>query len=209
MAWMNVHVRTCQNTTRKDLQWETQGQKTTSAWLVVKQENPPKKGDFVQCPLLVNMLSKKAQYAFRALSTLVTRDLEQRNATTVDPPANPADAPTSITEMVKIHPMSTKFLETILLDLKRGGILGSKKGKGGGYYLLKHPEDTPLAQVIRILDGPIAPLPCVSLHFYERCHDCNEAVCGLNRLMAEVRDANLAVLEQRTLADLAGVRRLG
>lgn len=148
------------------------------------------------------MLSKKAQYAFRALSTLVRSDLQRRQD--AEAAANTAsDAPTSIAEMVKIHPMSTKFLETILLDLKRGGILGSKKGKGGGYYLLKHPEDTPLAQVIRILDGPIAPMPCVSLHFYERCHDCNEAICGLNRLMSEVRDANLAVLERRSLADLA------
>ena len=148
------------------------------------------------------MLSKKAQYAFRALSTLVRFDLQRRQD--AEAAANTAsDSPTSIAEMVKIHPMSTKFLETILLDLKRGGILGSKKGKGGGYYLLKHPEDTPLAQVIRILDGPIAPLPCVSLHFYERCHDCNEAICGLNRMMSEVRDANLAVLERRSLADLA------
>ena len=148
------------------------------------------------------MLSKKAQYAFRALSTLVRSDLQRRSDAGAASSAS-ADAPTSIAEMVKIHPMSTKFLETILLDLKRGGILGSKKGKGGGYYLLKHPEDTPLAQVIRILDGPIAPMPCVSLHFYERCHDCNEAICGLNRLMSEVRDANLAVLERRSLADLA------
>ena len=148
------------------------------------------------------MLSKKAQYAFRALSTLVRRDLARRNEQNA-PDSSASDTPTSISDMVQIHPMSTKFLETILLDLKRGGILGSKKAKGGGYYLLKHPDDTPLAQVIRILDGPIAPLPCVSLHFYERCHDCNEAVCGLNRLMAEVRDANLAVLEQRTLSDLA------
>ena len=148
------------------------------------------------------MLSKKAQYAFRALSTLVRSDLKRRNEAGSTSSAS-SDTPTSIAEMVKIHPMSTKFLETILLDLKRGGILGSKKGKGGGYYLLKHPEDTPLAQVIRILDGPIAPMPCVSLHFYERCHDCNEAICGLNRLMSEVRDANLAVLERRSLADLA------
>lgn len=156
---------------------------------------------------LVYMLSKKAQYAFRALSSLVRADLARRSdvadVDVADVDAAASDTPTSITEIVKTHPMSTKFLETILLDLKRGGILGSKKGKGGGYYLLKHPEDTPLAQVIRILDGPIAPLPCVSLNFYERCTDCNEAVCGLNRLMAEVRDANLAVLEKRTLADLA------
>jgi len=148
------------------------------------------------------MLSKKAQYAFRALGSLVRADLARRSEGS-DVDAAASDSPTSITEIVQTHPMSTKFLETILLDLKRGGILGSKKGKGGGYYLLKHPEDTPLAQVIRILDGPIAPLPCVSLNFYERCTDCNEAVCGLNRLMSEVRDANLAVLEKRTLADLA------
>ena len=148
------------------------------------------------------MLSKKAQYAFRALSTLVRADLALRKEQGAANPT-PGEHPVAISEMVKEHPMSSKFLETILLDLRRGGILGSKKGKGGGYYLLKHPEDTPLAQVIRILDGPIAPLPCVSLHFYERCVDCNEAVCGLNRLMSEVRDANLAVLERRTLADLA------
>jgi Rrf2 family protein len=145
------------------------------------------------------MLSKKAQYAFRALGSLVRADQTRRQGDDTDASGHPM----AISEMVKEHPMSTKFLESILLDLRRGGILGSKKGKGGGYYLLKHPEDTPLAQVIRILDGPIAPLACVSLNFYERCTDCNEAVCGLNRLMAEVRDANLAVLEKRTLADLA------
>ena len=167
------------------------------------QNDPPPTGGLSRTtPNFRVMLSKKAQYAFRALSTLVRRDLARRNEQN-SPDSSASDSPTSISDMVQIHPMSTKFLETILLDLKRGGILGSKKGKGGGYYLLKHPEDTPLAQVIRILDGPIAPLPCVSLHFYERCHDCNEAMCGLNRLMAEVRDANLAVLEQRTLSDLA------
>ena len=78
------------------------------------------------------MLSKKAQYAFRALSTLVRTDLEHRSAENGSTNANPAESPTSITEMVKIHPMSTKFLETILLDLKRGGILGSKKARAAG-----------------------------------------------------------------------------
>ena len=99
------------------------------------------------------MLSKKALYAFRALSTLVRTDL-QRRADGADATVAASDAPTSITEIVKVHPMSTKFLETILLDLKRGGILGSKKGKGGGYYLLKHPEDTPLAQVCLLYTSP-------------------------------------------------------
>jgi Rrf2 family protein len=133
------------------------------------------------------MLSKKAQYAFRALTTLAR---------------NNGNGPLPISKIVKEHPMSVKFLETILLELRKAGILMSKKGKGGGYFLMNPPEKVHLAQIIRILDGPIAPLKCVSLNFYERCDDCNEVSCGLNKLMAEVRDANLKVLEQRTLRDL-------
>jgi|TARA_B110000879_G_scaffold159262_1_gene205667 Rrf2 family protein len=133
------------------------------------------------------MLSKKAQYAFRALTTLAR---------------NNGNGPLPISKIVKEHPMSVKFLETILLELRKAGILMSKKGKGGGYFLMNPPEKVHLAQIIRILDGPIAPLKCVSLNFYERCDDCNEVSCGLNKLMAEVRDANLKVLEKRTLRDL-------
>ena len=133
------------------------------------------------------MLSKKAQYAFRALTTLAR---------------NNGNGPLPISKIVKEHPMSVKFLETILLELRKAGILMSKKGKGGGYFLMNPPEKVHLAQIIRILDGPIAPLKCVSLNFYERCDDCNEVSCGLNKLMAEVRDANLKVLEHRTLRDL-------
>jgi len=133
------------------------------------------------------MLSKKAQYAFRALTSLAR---------------NEGKGPLPISNIVKEHPMSVKFLETILLELRKSDILCSKKGKGGGYFLMSPPEKINLAQVIRTLDGPIAPLKCVSLHFYERCDDCNEVSCGLNKLMAEVRDANLQVLEKRTLRDL-------
>ena len=133
------------------------------------------------------MLSKKAQYAFRALTTLAR---------------NEGQGPLPISTIVKEYPISTKFLETILLELKRGKVLASKKGKGGGYFLLNPPKMVNLAQIIRILDGPIAPLKCVSLNFYEKCDDCNEVACGLKRLMAEVRDANLLILENRSLADL-------
>ena len=133
------------------------------------------------------MLSKKAQYAFRALTSLAR---------------NEGNGPLPISHIVKEHPMSVKFLETILLELRKNDILCSKKGKGGGYFLTCPPNKIHLAQVIRILDGPIAPLKCVSLNFYERCDDCNEVSCGLNKLMAEVRDANLQVLEKRTLRDL-------
>ena len=133
------------------------------------------------------MLSKKSQYAFRALTTLAR---------------NEGKGPLPISKIVKEHPMSVKFLETILLELRKNDILGSKKGKGGGYFLLRPPEEISLAQIIRILDGPIAPLKCVSLNFYERCDDCNEVSCRLNKLMAEVRDAKLKVLVKRTLRDL-------
>tara|TARA_B100000780_G_scaffold122898_1_gene86119 strand:+ start:509 stop:913 length:405 start_codon:yes stop_codon:yes gene_type:complete len=133
------------------------------------------------------MLSKKAQYAFRALTSLAR---------------NNGQGPLPISHIVKEHPMSVKFLETILLQLRKSNILCSKKGKGGGYFLTSSPEKINLAQVIRIIDGPIAPLKCVSLNFYERCDDCNEVSCGLNKLMSEVRDANLKVLENRTLLDL-------
>tara|TARA_B100000767_G_C19511904_1_gene428776 strand:+ start:146 stop:550 length:405 start_codon:yes stop_codon:yes gene_type:complete len=133
------------------------------------------------------MLSKKAQYAFRALTSLARND---------------GQGPLPISHIVKEHPMSVKFLETILLQLRKSNILCSKKGKGGGYFLTSSPEKINLAQVIRIIDGPIAPLKCVSLNFYERCDDCNEVSCGLNKLMSEVRDANLKVLENRTLRDL-------
>ena len=82
-------------------------------------------------------------------------------------------------------------------------MLGSKKGKGGGYYLIKEPEQIPMTAVMRILEGPIAMVPCVSLNFYEKCDDCaNEGACSVFRLMLKVRDANLEVYRNTSLADL-------
>jgi Rrf2 family protein len=95
-----------------------------------------------------------------------------------------------------------KFLENILLELKRAGILESKKGKGGGYYLKKDPAQIKVATVVRIVNGPIAMLPCVSLYFYKRCDNCDEKACGLHDMMIQVRDATLNILETRTLKDL-------
>ncbi len=109
-----------------------------------------------------------------------------------------------ISEIAESENISKKFLEIILLQLKNSGFLGSKKGKGGGYYLLKDPEQITIAALMRILEGPIAPLPCVSLHFYEKCSDCKtEEACSLNRVMVELRDSMLSVLEKKTLADLS------
>jgi Rrf2 family protein len=134
------------------------------------------------------MLSKKAQYAFHALIYLAE---------------NSRDHPVLISEIAQQKNISIKFLENILLELKNAGILGSKKGKGGGYYLLKAPKDIPLARIIRLLDGPIALLPCVSLNYYEKCETCrDEATCGFHQVMSRVRDATLTILENKTVNDI-------
>src|SRR5438874_13044372 len=136
------------------------------------------------------MLSKKSQYAFQALMYLSEKE-EQ--------------GPVLISEISKKKKIPLKFLENILLELKKAGILESKKGKGGGYYIKNHPSKTHMANIIRIVDGPIAMLPCVSLHFYERCTNCNEQYCALHDTMILVRDATLNILEHRTLRDLTSV----
>jgi len=133
------------------------------------------------------MLSKKTQYALKALGYLAGKF---------------GEGPVLISEISRKKKIPIKFLETILLELKQAQILDSKKGKGGGYYLLQSPKKTNLATAIRIVGGPIALLPCVSLNFYEKCKDCNEAICGLNKTMAQTRDATLKILEKKTLAEL-------
>ena len=135
------------------------------------------------------MLSKKNRYAFHALEDLV----EHRDS-----------GPRLISEIAESKMIPKKFLESILLELKKAGFLGSKMGKGGGYYLLKEPNEIRFADVIRLMDGPIALLPCVSLNFYEKCEDCtsDEETCRLRSVMISVRDESLKVLENKTLADL-------
>ena len=133
------------------------------------------------------MLSKKSQYAFKALTYLS----EKYN-----------QGPVLISEIAKNKKIPIKFLESILLELKKADILESKKGKGGGYFLKQKPEKVKVATVIRLINGPIAMLPCVSLYFYERCKNCNETSCGLHDMMIEVRDATLSILDNRTLKDL-------
>jgi len=133
------------------------------------------------------MLSKKTQYAFRALTHLVE---------------NYNKGPVLISEISRKKKIPLKFLENILLELKKAGILESKKGKGGGYFLKTHPSKTHVASVIRVVDGPISMLPCVSLYFYQRCKNCDERYCGLHDVMEKVRDATLNILEKRTLQDL-------
>ncbi len=117
----------------------------------------------------------------------------------------PANEPTLIAEISKKRRIPLKFLENILLELKNEGVLESKKGKGGGYFFKIPPKDVPLARIIRIIDGPIAMLPCVSLYFYERCKNCDEKNCGLHDTMVQVRDQTLKLLERKTVADIASL----
>jgi len=135
------------------------------------------------------MLSKKTKYGIKAL-TFLARQEDQ--------------TPVQIAEIAKAEHISIKFLESILLLLRHSGFLGAKKGKGGGYYLIKEPKDINMAKVYRILEGPIALLPCASKNFYEKCDDCSdEAACAVRKLMMEVRDNTLMILENNSLADIA------
>jgi DNA-binding IscR family transcriptional regulator len=83
--------------------------------------------------------------------------------------------------------------------------LDSKKGKGGGYYLVESPKKISLATAMRVVGGPIALLPCASINFYEKCKDCDEISCGLNKAMIITRDATLKILEKKTLAELIDI----
>ena len=134
------------------------------------------------------MLSKKTKYAFHALTYL---GKQERNI------------PILISEIAEKTRVPKKFLESILLVLKKSGFLSSKMGKGGGYYLRQLPEEIKLAEIIRIFNGPIALLPCVSLNYYEPCDECDsEKACGLNKIMVEVRDETLKILANKSLKDI-------
>lgn len=98
-----------------------------------------------------------------------------------------------------------KFLDTILLELKNNGLLHSKKGKGGGYMLARPAAKVMAGQIIRILDGPLAPIPCVSQTAYRPCTDCgDEAACSIRRVMQQVRDATAEILDNTSLAAMCG-----
>lgn len=139
------------------------------------------------------MLSKKTVYAFKALSHLAI---------------NYGKHPVSASEISQHYGIPLKFLETILNELKTEGLLSSKKGKGGGYSLLTPPDEITLARVIRLINGPIAMVPCASLYFYEKCDDCDELTCGFRKMMVIARDATLSVLEKKTLLDMVTVPEL-
>jgi len=136
-------------------------------------------------------LSKKSEYGLRALLELTlahgTATLQRQ-------------------DIAARQHIPIEFLEQILLALKRAGLLSSRRGAKGGYTLIKQPKDISLGHVIRILDGPLAPISCVSKTAYQKCPDCpyaNKAQCPVQHVMGTVRDAIADILDNYSLADFA------
>lgn len=133
------------------------------------------------------MLSKKAKYGLKAMFYLAKQY---------------GKGPVLISDLAEEEHIPKKFLELILLDLKRNGLLHSKMGKGGGYYLNREPSEITVGQVVRILDGPLAPIPCVSKTAYRKCDECdNERTCEIRKIMMQVREASAAILDHTSLLD--------
>ena len=133
------------------------------------------------------MISQRSRYALKALICLVRAG---------------AGASLSTRLIASQENIPAAFLEQIMLDLKRAGFVRSRRGKDGGYFIDRDPAQLSLAQVLREIDGPVAPLPCLSKTAYKRCEDCKvEQTCALRIVLAETYQAMLAVLEKRTLAE--------
>lgn len=133
------------------------------------------------------MLSQKAKYALHAM--LVLAEAWEREAL-------------QIADVAERRRLPKRFLEQILLDLKHNGLVISRRGKNGGYGLIRPPEEISIAQVVRVIDGPLAPLPCLSTIAYQRCDDCDdETACSIRRVFARVHAATLDVLENTSLAE--------
>lgn len=134
------------------------------------------------------MLSKKAKYALKALEYMAAQRTTE---------------PMRISEIAGSQGIPQKFLEAILLELRKDGLLRSKLGKNGGYFLNKAPGEIKLGHLIRLLDGPIALVPCVSFKAYAPCDECtDEATCGLRQIFGEVREATSHILDHVSLADV-------
>ena len=134
------------------------------------------------------MLSKKAKYALKALLYLTK---------------NTDKGLVLISEIATAERIPRKFLEAILVDLKTQGILQSTRGKNGGYSLAKNPAQVSVGNIVRMIDGPLAPIQCVSHLYYRKCDEClNEETCEIRLVMKKVRDATAAILDTTYLSDL-------
>lgn len=134
------------------------------------------------------MITKKSKYAIKALIYLAKQ---------------PKLQPVLIEEVSTNERIPKKFLEAILLDLRKAGILGSKKGKGGGYYLLKPADEITMAEVMRLFDGAIALVPCVAHKYYEACEECmDEITCPIREVFRIIREQTVATLKDNNFAEL-------
>ncbi|WP_027716855.1 Rrf2 family transcriptional regulator [Desulfuromonas sp. TF] len=134
------------------------------------------------------MISKKTKYGLQALLILAREH---------------GRGPILIAELAERDRIPKKFLESILLQLKNAGILGSRKGKGGGYFLARDPSQITMGRAVRVLEGPLAPVPCVSETAYQKCQECDdEASCGIRLVMKDVRDAIADILDHTTLQEV-------
>jgi len=139
------------------------------------------------------MLSQKARYALRSLFVLGSQE---------------GDGPVMIADIAEQASVPRKFLEQILLEMKRRGIVHSQRGKFGGYKLARKPQDISFAEVLRVIDGPLALSPCASRTAYRKCDDCDdETTCAIRKVLLEVRDATADILEHHTLAQALADRK--
>jgi Rrf2 family protein len=143
--------------------------------------------------MALSMLSQKTRYALKALLELATL---------------PAGATLSSSAISARCAVPVKFLEAILAELKRGGLVSVRRGRGGGYRLARRGEEISFGSVVRLVEGPLALLPCASVTQYRRCADCSRArTCELQKLFRVLRDNTVAVLDGWTLADARGKAR--
>lgn len=137
------------------------------------------------------MITQKMKYALKALLVLA------------DEAANGQPKPLTIEVIAKRSDTPKRFLEHILLELRNSGLIASIRGRSGGYVLLKKPTEVSISELLRTIDGPIAPLPCLSRHAYQRCEDCaDEASCRIRKVFAEVFWSYLVMIDSLTLQDM-------
>ena len=133
-------------------------------------------------------LSRRSEYGLRALTDLVRHE---------------GEGPIALATLASRNQLPAKFLEQIMATLKHGGIVRTTLGAHGGYAMSVDPRTVSIGRVVRLLDGALAPLPCVSLRYYGRCSCPDEATCPLRDVMIDVRDAMLEILDRETLEQLA------
>ncbi len=138
----------------------------------------------------IAMISQKMKYALKALMVLADEKAGQAESLRIEEIARRSGTP-------------KRFLEHILLEIRNAGIVASVRGRSGGYVLIKDPKDVSVSELLRLIDGPIAPLACLSRRAYQRCDDCaDEAACRIRAVFAEIFWSYLVLIESLTLADM-------